>query len=165
MNEGLERTRVALDCLGCKLNQAETELLAVQFAGAGYRLVSPEDGADIYILNTCTVTQVADRKSRHMLRLARRRNPEARLVAIGCYAERAPRELKQVDGDIDAYIPILRKNVEIAARAAEKLLEIPLSEYNELVYFLEGIKYYINTGNITSIELAGNKHKKRKKNK
>ncbi len=93
-----EIIRVALDSLGCKLNQAETELLARQFTEAGYRLVSPADGADVYILNTCTVTHIADRKSRHLLRLAHRRNPDALLVAIGCYAQRAPRELAQVEG-------------------------------------------------------------------
>ncbi len=90
--------RVALDSLGCKLNQAETELLAKQFTEAGYRLVSPADGADVYILNTCTVTHIADRKSRHWLRLAHRRNPDALLVATGCYAERVPQELAQIEG-------------------------------------------------------------------
>ncbi|OGO21334.1 MAG: tRNA (N(6)-L-threonylcarbamoyladenosine(37)-C(2))-methylthiotransferase MtaB [Chloroflexi bacterium RBG_16_50_9] len=89
---------VALDCLGCKLNQAEIEQIGRQLARAGYRLVEPGEKADIYILNTCTVTHVADRKSRHMLRLAHRRNPDARLIAIGCYAERARRELEGIDG-------------------------------------------------------------------
>jgi len=93
-----EVIRVALDSLGCKLNQAETELLAKQFTDAGYRLVSPADGADVYILNTCTVTHIADRKSRHWLRLAHRRNPDALLVATGCYAERAPHELARIEG-------------------------------------------------------------------
>jgi len=91
-------TRVALDTIGCKLNQAETELLAKQLAEVGYRLVSPADEADIYILNTCTVTHIADSKSRHRLRLAHGRNPDALLIATGCYAERAPQELAQIDG-------------------------------------------------------------------
>ncbi len=90
--------KVAFDTLGCKLNQAEAELLARQFAQAGYRLVSSADGFDVYILNTCTVTHIADQKSRHLLRLAHRRNPDARLVATGCYAERAPQELLQIEG-------------------------------------------------------------------
>ncbi len=90
--------RVALDSLGCKLNQAETELLAKQFTDAGYELVSPADEADVYILNTCTVTHIADRKSRQWLRLAHRRNPDALLVATGCYAQRAPQELAQIEG-------------------------------------------------------------------
>jgi len=93
-----ERPRVALDSVGCKLNQAEIELLARQFAEAGYRLVLPGDKADVYILNTCTVTHIADRKSRHLLRMARRRNPDACLVATGCYAERSPRQLAQIEG-------------------------------------------------------------------
>jgi len=93
-----ETIKVALDSLGCKLNQAETELLARQFAEAGYQLVSPFDEADVYILNTCTVTHIADSKSRHRLRLAHRRNPDAWLVATGCYAQRAPQELAQIEG-------------------------------------------------------------------
>ncbi len=98
MSKEREIIRVALDSLGCKLNQAETELLAKQFTEAGYRLVSPADEADVYILNTCTVTHIADRKSRHWLRLAHRRNPDARLVATGCYAQRAPQGLAQIEG-------------------------------------------------------------------
>jgi len=98
MDRKLDMPRVALDSLGCKLNQAEIELLARQLAEAGYKLVAPDDRADVYILNTCTVTHVADRKSRHMLRQAHRRNPAARLVAIGCYAERAPGELEKIEG-------------------------------------------------------------------
>ena len=90
--------RVALDTLGCKLNQAEAELLARQFSEAGYRLVSMVDEADVYVLNTCTVTHTADAKSRHWLRLAHRRNPDARLVATGCYAQRVPQELAQIEG-------------------------------------------------------------------
>jgi len=87
--------KVAIHTLGCKLNQAESELLARKFAEAGYCIVSG-DGADIYILNTCTVTHIADRKSRHLVRLWRKRNPQALIVATGCYAERAPQELSQV---------------------------------------------------------------------
>jgi threonylcarbamoyladenosine tRNA methylthiotransferase MtaB len=98
MEKSTEKITVALDSLGCKLNQAEMEEIGRRLKDAGYRLVSTEDKADIYILNTCTVTHVADRKSRHMLRLAHRRHPAARLVAIGCYAHRAPQELRQVEG-------------------------------------------------------------------
>jgi len=90
--------RVALDTLGCKLNQAETEKLARQLAEVGYQLVPPTDGADVYILNTCTVTHIADRKARRRLRLAHRRNPNALVVATGCYAQRAPQELASIEG-------------------------------------------------------------------
>jgi len=98
MGKGLNSIKVALDSLGCKLNQAETELLAKQFVEAGYKLVAPTDKADVYILNTCTVTHIADSKSRHRLRLAHRRNPDALIVATGCYAERARHELSQIEG-------------------------------------------------------------------
>jgi len=90
--------RVALDTLGCKLNQAETELLARQLVEAGHNLVSRPGEADAYILNTCTVTHVADSKSRRLLRMAHRQNPNVLVVAAGCYAQRAPGELEQIEG-------------------------------------------------------------------
>lgn len=93
-----EMPKIALDTVGCKLNQAETQLLAQQFARVGYRLVSAADEADVYILNTCTVTHVADRKCRRLLRLAHGRNPDALVVAVGCYAERARQELAEIEG-------------------------------------------------------------------
>jgi len=88
--------RVAFYTLGCKLNQAETESLVGQFSQSGFQIVSPHDAADIYIANTCTVTHIADRKSRHWLRLARRRNPQALIIATGCYAQRSRHELAQL---------------------------------------------------------------------
>jgi threonylcarbamoyladenosine tRNA methylthiotransferase MtaB len=88
--------RVAFYTLGCKLNQAETESLVGQFSQSGFQIVSPNDVADIYIANTCTVTHIADRKSRHWLRLARRRNPRALIIAAGCYAQRSHQELAQL---------------------------------------------------------------------
>ena len=88
--------KVAFYTLGCKLNQAETESLIGQFSHSGFQIVPPNDAADIYIANTCTVTHIADRKSRHWLRLARRRNPRALIVATGCYAQRGCQELTQL---------------------------------------------------------------------
>ncbi len=85
--------RVAFHTLGCKLNQAETESLVFKFREEGYQVVSYDDCADVYIVNTCTVTHIADSKSRHVLRVARRRNPLAIVVATGCYAQRVPQEL------------------------------------------------------------------------
>jgi threonylcarbamoyladenosine tRNA methylthiotransferase MtaB len=88
--------KVAFYTLGCKLNQAETETLADRFNQAGFQLVPNGDGADIYIANTCTVTHIADRKSRHWLRLARKRNPGALIIATGCYAQRNGQELAEL---------------------------------------------------------------------
>ena len=93
-----EGTRIALDTVGCKLNQAEIELIAKQLTEVGYRLVPAVDEADVYIVNTCTVTHIADSKCRRLFRTAHRRNPGARLVAIGCYAERATQELARIGG-------------------------------------------------------------------
>jgi threonylcarbamoyladenosine tRNA methylthiotransferase MtaB len=89
---------IALQTLGCKLNQAETESLARQFLEAGYQVVAPDQAADVYLLNTCTVTHIADRKCRNLLRLAHRRNPKALIVAAGCYAERAAAEVGGIEG-------------------------------------------------------------------
>ncbi|MFC1947386.1 tRNA (N(6)-L-threonylcarbamoyladenosine(37)-C(2))-methylthiotransferase MtaB [Chloroflexota bacterium] len=90
--------KIILDTLGCKLNQAETELLAARFREEGHTIVTSKDNADIYILNTCTVTHTADAKSRQLLRKIRRRNPDVILVATGCYAQRAPETLARIEG-------------------------------------------------------------------
>ncbi len=85
---------VCLETHGCKLNQADTQVLAREFVEAGYTLALQSDPADVYVLNTCTVTHVADRKARQAVRAAKRRNPNAVVVATGCYAERAPGDLR-----------------------------------------------------------------------
>ena len=90
--------KIALETLGCKLNQAETESLARQLVQAGYVLVQHPAEADVYILNTCTVTSAADAKARHLLRLARRKNPDVYIIATGCYAQRTASELTAIEG-------------------------------------------------------------------
>ena len=77
-------SRVELESLGCKLNQAEIEALADRLVGRGHELTGSAREADVYVLNTCTVTHIADRKSRQALRSARRANPHARVIATGC---------------------------------------------------------------------------------
>ena len=81
--------RVALLTIGCKLNQAESEALAAELADAGCRVTDRAEAADLYIINTCAVTHVAERKARHLVRLARRLSPQARILVTGCYAETA----------------------------------------------------------------------------
>ena len=90
------RPSVAIETHGCKLNQADTAALAARFRSAGFDLVSTDQPADVYLVNSCTVTHTADRKARHSLRLARRRNPAATIVATGCYAERDPTALSRL---------------------------------------------------------------------
>jgi len=107
---------ITLDTVGCKLNQAESQLFARQFAKAGYRLVAVDNGADVYILNTCTVTHVADGKCRRLLNQARRRNPNALVVAVGCYVERARQDLAGLNG------------VDLVLDNSQKMNLVPLLE-------------------------------------
>jgi threonylcarbamoyladenosine tRNA methylthiotransferase MtaB len=78
--------RVAFVTLGCKVNQSDTQQAIAGFRGAGFQLVPPSDAAEVYVVNTCSVTHVADRKSRGWLRRVARANPDALVVATGCYA-------------------------------------------------------------------------------
>lgn len=87
---------VVIHTHGCKLNQADSSNLARRFRQAGYRVVEDVSEADIYVLNTCTVTATADSKARQTLRAARRANPHAIVVAAGCYPQRAAEELAQM---------------------------------------------------------------------
>ena len=87
---------VAIETHGCKLNQADSAVLARQFARFGYGLVDDHADADIIVVNTCTVTATADSKARQALRAARRSNPDAIVVAAGCYPQRAADELRSM---------------------------------------------------------------------
>ena len=95
--------KVALHNLGCKVNAYETEAMQEMLEKNGYEIVPFKEGADIYIINTCTVTNMADRKSRQMLHRAKKMNPEAIVVATGCYVQ-AQEENGQVDECIDIII-------------------------------------------------------------
>lgn len=95
--------KVAFCSLGCKVNQYETNAMAQKFIKNGYEVVEFDEFADVYIVNTCTVTNVADRKSRQMLRRAKEINNKSILVACGCYAQVAKEELKKIE-EIDLII-------------------------------------------------------------
>lgn len=90
--------RVAVYTLGCKVNQYESALLAGLFRERGYEVVDFEDTADVYIINTCTVTHLGDRKSRQLIRRAARANPEAVIAVTGCYAQTSPGEVIKIPG-------------------------------------------------------------------
>ena len=87
--------RVALHNLGCKVNAYEIEAMQQLLEEAGYEIVPFEPGADIYVINTCTVTNIADRKSRQMLHKAKKMNPEAIVVATGCYVQTGGEKLEK----------------------------------------------------------------------
>ncbi len=90
--------RAAIHTLGCKVNQYDSDAVGELFAAAGYRLVDFHEEADVYIVNTCTVTSLGDKKSRQMVRRARRRNPNAKVVMMGCFAQASPEEAANVEG-------------------------------------------------------------------
>ena len=93
----MEKKSVAFITLGCKVNQYETNAMTQQFINCGYEVVPYHEKADIYVINTCTVTNMSDRKSRQMLRRVKEINPNGIVVAVGCYAQVAKNELEKIE--------------------------------------------------------------------
>lgn len=100
--------KAALHNLGCKVNAYETEAMQEMLEKAGYEIVPFQEGADVYVINTCTVTNIADRKSRQMLHRARKMNPDAVVVAAGCYVQ-AQDKKEEKDSCIDIVLGNNRK--------------------------------------------------------
>lgn len=90
--------KAAFYTLGCKVNQYETEAMAEMFKSSGYEITDFENYADIYVINTCTVTNMSDRKSRQIIRRAKKTNPDAIVAVTGCYAQTSPEDVKKIDG-------------------------------------------------------------------
>ena len=114
---------VGLCTLGCKVSQYETEAIAEDFERRGFVRRSFEDVCDVYVINTCTVTGEADRKSRQCIRRARRLNPEALIYVTGCYAQTSPDEVASIDGVTGVWGSYGK--MEIASRAVERLSTPP----------------------------------------
>jgi len=89
---------VSFHTLGCKLNYSETSAIGRQFEDAGYATVPFKQGADIYVINTCSVTDFADKKCRNVVRRALRQNEQAKVVVVGCYAQLKPQEIADIPG-------------------------------------------------------------------
>ena len=131
--------RVAFLSLGCKVNAYETEAMRQLFEAAGALSAEFEEAADIYVVNTCTVTSIADRKSRQMLHRAKKRNPDAVVMAVGCYVQAAAEQVL-ADPAVDILVGNRQKNqvVQFAAdylagRKVEGVTEISREkEYEEL---------------------------------
>ncbi len=102
------KKKVALHNLGCKVNAYELEAMQEMLEKSGYEIVPFAPGADIYIINTCTVTNIADRKSRQMLHKARKMNPQAIVIAAGCYVQ-AQKNMENIDEAIDIVLGNNRK--------------------------------------------------------
>lgn len=123
-------SKIAFYTLGCKVNQYESEAIKQMFIARGDEIVEPEDIADVYIINTCTVTQMSEKKSRQMIRRAKRINPNAIVVVIGCYAQIAPDEIMGIDG----------VNLVIGTSDRNKILEyMDALSYGEKISYVSDI--------------------------
>ena len=124
--------KVALHNLGCKVNSYEIEVMQENLKKNGYKIVPFAPGADIYIINTCTVTNIADRKSRQMLHKAKKMNPDAVVVAVGCYVQTGTESVKQ-DECIDLAVGNNKKK-DIVSILEEYLREKELNRQDKTLH-------------------------------
>lgn len=140
--------KIAFHTLGCKVNQYETEAMKEQFTAAGYDIVEEDDFADAYVINTCTVTNLADRKSRQYIRKMKRVNPKALIAVTGCYAQVSPDEVKDIEG-VDIVAGTNEKQNLLAYLESfhpeEDQVQCHIRDYEQL-------DTYISSGIITSME-------------
>jgi len=125
---------VAFYTLGCKVNQYETEAMTELFKKKGYNITPFEAVSDIYIINTCTVTSMSDRKSRQIIRRAKKTNPDAIIAVTGCYAQTAPDDVLKIDG----------VNIVIGTNERHRIVEL-----------IEGLN---NTAQVTEVYNIMNSH-------
>ena len=144
---------VSFYTLGCKVNQYETNAMEQQFIKNNYEIVENTQKADIYIINTCTVTNMAERKSRQMLRRVKEINPSAVLVVCGCYAQVAKNELEQIP-EIDIILGINEKNeiVQIVKNYMEKMAEKDKRSQEAEIDDVSKQKEFLDFGDVTYTE-------------
>src|SRR5215472_11398389 len=121
-NHRLSETTFAVATLGCKVNQADSEAISEQMSAAGFRQRDFSEPADIYIVNTCTVTHLGDRSSRQLIAQAHRRHPDALLVVTGCYAQLSPEKVAALPG-VDLVIGNSGKDALVQA-VQEKIADL-----------------------------------------
>ncbi|MDO4396274.1 MAG: radical SAM protein, partial [Clostridia bacterium] len=139
--------KAAFHTLGCKVNQYETEALKEQFKNAGYEIVNEDDFADVYVINTCSVTNMSDRKSRQYIRKMKRVNPSSIVAVTGCYAQVSPEEVAGVEGvDVVAGTNEKHKLLEyVGDFSSEQNQQCHVKDYDDLTE-------YISSGIVTSME-------------
>ena len=144
---------VSFYTLGCKVNQYETNAMEQQFIKNNYEIVENTQKADIYVINTCTVTNMAERKSRQMLRRVKEINPSAVLVVCGCYAQVAKNELEQIP-EIDIILGINEKNeiVQIVENYIEKMAEQDKKSQKAEIDDVSKQKEFLDFGDVTYTE-------------
>lgn len=117
--------KVAFYTLGCKVNQYETEAMEENFEKKSYKIVNDDEVADIYVINTCTVTNLSDRKSRQFIRRAKKTNEDSIIAVVGCYSQVSPEEVFEIEG-VDVVIGTTDREriVELCEEAKEKSQKI-----------------------------------------
>lgn len=144
---------VSFYTLGCKVNQYETNAMEQQFIKNNYEIVENTQKADIYVINTCTVTNMAERKSRQMLRRVKEINPAAVLVVCGCYAQVAKNELEKIP-EIDIILGINEKNeiVQIVEKYMEEMAEQDKRSQEAEIEDVSKQKKFLDFGDVTYTE-------------
>lgn len=141
----MEKNKVAFYTLGCKVNQYETNAMKQEFIEKGYEVTEFEEKSDIYVVNTCTVTNMSDRKSRQILRRAKEINPNSILVVTGCYAQVAKSDLEKIEEidivlgntekkDIVKYIEKYMQNTTRQEAVADIMQEKSVNEFETIAY-------------------------------
>lgn len=137
--------KVAFYTLGCKVNQYETNAMIQEFLNAGYHVVEFHEVADIYVINTCTVTNMSDKKSRQMIRRTKQLNPDSIVVAVGCYAQVAKEKLQEIPdvniilgtnekNNIITYVEEYRKNNQKEEAISDVLHQKEYLDFGEVTY-------------------------------
>ncbi len=137
--------KVAFYTLGCKVNQYETEAMEELFEKKGYQIVESDEVADIYVINTCTVTNLGDRKSRQFIRRAKRSNKNSIIAVVGCYSQVAPDEVGKIEG-VDVVIGTTHRDkiVDLCEKAITN---------NEKINIVKDIKGYKDFENLDIINV------------
>lgn len=147
--ERSSHARVAFCTLGCKTNQYDTQSMKEQFLSRGYDIVDFDSWADIYVINTCTVTNLADRKSRQAIHKANKKNPEAIVAVVGCYPQRAATEVLSIPG------------VDIVAGTTERTKIVDLVESQDENHTIDAVKDIMNQTRFEEAPIKGHHEKTR----
>jgi threonylcarbamoyladenosine tRNA methylthiotransferase MtaB len=125
--------RTRLEAVGCRLNIGELQAMARELAAAGHRVVGPMEAADLCVINTCTVTNIASKKSRQLIRQLKRRHPEASVVVTGCDAELSPNRMRELG--VDLVVGNADKDRLLEVIDQRGLLREPEPELDEAILF------------------------------
>ena len=125
--------RVAFNTLGCKLNFSETSTIARSFVDAGYIKVNFNEKADIYVINTCSVTEIAEKKCKYVINKAIKQNPEAKIVVVGCFAQLKPEQIMAING-VDIVLSNNDKH-KVLEYVENNTTALSRCDYNELNCF------------------------------